>query len=103
MTATASSPRSLIRKSFSALVLAGALASAMVGGASSAQAFPKLKPPHHFHHGWGPGLGVGLGLGLLGAAVAADYAAPRACHLERQFDEYGNYIGRVRVCRVVAD
>jgi hypothetical protein len=97
MTATASSTRSLFRKSLGALVLTGALASTMIAGATSAQAFP------HPHHGWGPGLGIGLGLGLLGAAVAADYSAPRVCHLERQFDEYGNYIGRIRVCRVVVD
>jgi hypothetical protein len=39
----------------------------------------------------------------LGAAVAADYAVPRVCGWESQFDAHGEYIGRVRVCRVVAD
>ena len=43
---------------------------------------------------------------IVGAAIANSYAQPayvggfRRCHLERQFDGYGNYLGAVRVCRV---
>ena len=56
---------------------------------------------------WGLGLGLGLATGVIvGAAIANSYAQPvyvggfRRCHLERQFDGYGNYLGAVRVCRV---
>lgn len=107
MTATASTTRSLLRKSLSALVLAGALASATLTGASSAQAGPHFFPHNHFHHGWGhhgwgPGAGIGLAIGALGAVAAYDAYGPRqVCHLERQFDDAGDYIGRVRVCQAV--
>jgi hypothetical protein len=54
----------------------------------------------------GVGLGIGLAAGaLVGAAIASNaYAAPvygygyRRCGYVRQFDVYGNYIGRVRTC-----
>ncbi|MCI4677508.1 hypothetical protein K9U39_18590 [Rhodoblastus acidophilus] len=92
---------SLLRKSFGALFVAGALASAAVVGSSGAQAFPIYPHPHHHHHwghGWGPGLGVGLAAGLVGAAIASDYATPIYCHWERRYDAFGGYLGRVRVC-----
>jgi hypothetical protein len=56
----------------------------------------------------GPGPGFGIAAGLLGAAVvgsaiAASQADPyddgyRRCGWARQYDAYGNYIGRVRTC-----
>jgi len=51
-----------------------------------------------------PGLGVGLAAGALFAAAAASNAYAyddygyRRCGWVRQFDGYGNYIGRVRSC-----
>jgi hypothetical protein len=55
--------------------------------------------------GWGVGLGIGLGVGaLVGAAAASSYAPAyvvtpgyRTCHWVRQFDAYGNYIGKACV------
>ena len=56
----------------------------------------------------GPGLGFGIAAGILGAAVvgsaiAADHAGYydegyRRCGWVRQYDAYGNYIGRIRTC-----
>lgn len=65
-----------------------------------AAAFPHGGMHHgHFgHHGWGRGWGWGAGglaLGALGV-IAAERAYD--CRLIRQYDDYGNYIGRVRVC-----
>jgi hypothetical protein len=55
------------------------------------------------------GLGWGIGGGLLGAAVVGSAIAAsndgyyyddgyRRCVWVRQYDAYGNYIGRVRTC-----
>ena len=59
------------------------------------------------------GLGWGIGAGLLGAAIVGSAIAAsndgyyndgyydggyRRCGFVRQFDAYGNYIGRVRTC-----
>jgi hypothetical protein len=60
----------------------------------------------------GPGLGFGIAAGLVGAAVVGSAIAAnengyydnsyrygyRRCGWVRQFDGYGNYIGRVRTC-----
>jgi len=55
----------------------------------------------------GSGLGWGIGAGLLGAAVVGSaiaandgyyYGGYRRCGWVRQFDAYGNYMGRVRTC-----
>ncbi len=56
-----------------------------------------------FHHHHGLGIGVGLAAGALFAAAASnayadDYYGYRRCGWVRQFDAYGNYIGRVRSC-----
>ncbi|MGL4264679.1 MAG: hypothetical protein ACRCV5_19185 [Afipia sp.] len=56
-----------------------------------------------FHHHHGVGIGVGLAAGALFAAAASnayagDYYGYRRCGWVRQFDAYGNYIGRVRSC-----
>lgn len=55
---------------------------------------------------YGTALGVGFATGaLIGAAAANSYAQPtyvvyggRRCHWVRQYDSYGYYIGRTRVC-----
>ena len=51
------------------------------------------------------GLGWGIGAGLVGAAVVGsaiaasnNYDGYRRCGWVRQFDAYGNYMGRVRTC-----
>jgi len=54
------------------------------------------------------GLGWGIGAGLVGAAVVGSAIAAsndgyygygyRRCGWVRQFDAYGNYMGRVRTC-----
>jgi hypothetical protein len=58
---------------------------------------------------WGLGLGIGLAAGaVVGAAAASSYpyyggpayvVTPgyRPCHWVRQFDAYGNYVGRACV------
>ena len=54
----------------------------------------------------GSGLGWGIGAGLIGAAVVGSaiaandgyYGGYRRCGWVRQFDAYGNYMGRVRTC-----
>ena len=54
-------------------------------------------------HGPGWGIGAGLvGAAIVGSAIAASndgyYDGYRRCGWVRQFDAYGNYIGRVRSC-----
>ncbi len=55
----------------------------------------------------GFGVGAGIAAGLIGAAVVGGAIAAnegyyyddyRRCGWVRQFDAYGNYIGRVRTC-----
>jgi hypothetical protein len=55
----------------------------------------------------GPGLGFGIAAGIIGAAVVGSAIAAndgyygagyRRCGWVRQYDAYGNFIGRVRVC-----
>jgi hypothetical protein len=56
---------------------------------------------HGFGHGWGFGAGL-VGAAIVGSAIAASndgyYDGYRRCSWVRQFDAYGNYIGRVRSC-----
>ena len=52
--------------------------------------------------GWGIGAGI-VGAAVVGSAIAASndgyyYGGYRRCGWVRQFDAYGNYIGRVRSC-----
>jgi hypothetical protein len=55
----------------------------------------------------GPGLGFGIAAGVIGAAVVGSAIAANAtgydygyrrCGWVRQYDGYGNYVGRVRTC-----
>jgi len=80
-----------ITKKIAAVSLA-ALTMGAVFSASQAQA-----------RGWGVGIGLGVGA-LVGAAAASSYAPAygvtpgyRTCHWVRQFDAYGNYIGKACV------
>jgi hypothetical protein len=52
--------------------------------------------------GWGIG-GALIGAAVVGSAIAASndgyyYNGYRHCGWVRQFDAYGNYVGRVRAC-----
>jgi hypothetical protein len=52
--------------------------------------------------GWGIGAGL-VGAAIVGTAIAASndgyyYDRYRRCGFVRQFDAYGNYMGRVRTC-----
>jgi hypothetical protein len=87
-----------IKSTIATALTVATLAGSLVIPTSSAQAG---------HRGWGIGAGL-VGAAIVGTAVAAS-AAPyggyyvdgyRRCGLERQYDVYGNYIGKVKVCRV---
>ena len=58
---------------------------ATVVATSQAQAHP------HFH---GPGFFPFVAGAIVGAAVADSYS----CHWVRQYDQWGNYLGRAKVC-----
>jgi hypothetical protein len=83
-----------ITKKIVAVSLAALTMGAVFSTANQAQA-----------RGWGVGLGIGLGVGaLLGAAAASSYGPAyvvtpgyRTCHWVRQFDAYGNYVGKACV------
>jgi hypothetical protein len=74
--------------------IAAALVAALTLGAASVATTSQAEA-HHWGNGWGWG-GVGLGLAL-GAAAASTYAY-HDCYWARQFDSYGRYIGRAKVC-----
>ena len=108
MTNTASS---MIRRGMSVLVIGGALVATALAGSTGAQA--NGFGGHGFgghgfgghgfgghgwgHHGWGHGGGFGLAVGLGGDDY---YGSTRVCSWQRQFDADGDYLGRVRVCRL---
>lgn len=77
------------------------LGTAVLAGASGAEA----KPFGHHWGGWGWG-GVGLGIATGAYLASRPYYdrdvvyvdAPR-CRWIRQFDDWGNYVGRAKVCR----
>ena len=54
-----------------------------------------------FGLGWGIGAGL-IGAAVVGSAIAANdgyyYGGYRRCGWLRQFDAYGNFMGRVRTC-----
>ena len=60
---------------------------------------PRRKPSRS---AWGVGAGL-VGAAIVGTAIAASndgyyYDGYRRCGWVRQFDAFGNYIGRVRTC-----
>ncbi len=76
------------------------LGTAVLAGSGEAQA-------KHWGHGWGWG-GAGFAAGaLIGAGIASrPYYEPTVvyvdgprCRWVRQFDNWGNYVGRAKVCR----
>ncbi|MCP1910898.1 hypothetical protein J2R96_003378 [Bradyrhizobium elkanii] len=83
-----------IKTKFAALT-----ALAVTGTIASTTSQAEAKP-----YGWGWGVGAGLvGAAVVGSAIAASdgyyYGGGyRRCGWVRQFDAYGNYIGRVRSC-----
>jgi len=79
-------------------IAAFALAALAVTGAVASTTKAEAKG---FGHGWGFGAGL-VGAAIVGSAIAASndgyYDGYRGCGYVRQFDAYGNYIGRVRTC-----
>jgi hypothetical protein len=74
---------------FATLAVAGSMASTTV-------------PAEAKGLGWGIGAGL-VGAAVVGSAIAASndgtyYDGYRRCGWVRQFDAYGNYMGRVRTC-----
>ena len=68
---------------------------AVSGGMASTQAEAKGL-------GWGVGAGL-VGAAIVGTAIATSnngyyYDGYRRCGFVRQFDAFGNYMGRVRTC-----
>jgi nitric oxide reductase large subunit len=85
-----------IKTKIAALALA---ALAVTGGIASTTTQAEARP---FGLGWGVGAGL-VGAAVVGSAIAASndgyyYGGYRRCGWVRQFDAYGNYIGRVRTC-----
>ena len=85
-----------IKTKIAALALA---ALAVTGSMASTTTQANAKP---FGLGWGIGAGI-VGAAIVGSAIAASNdgyydGGYRRCGWVRQFDAYGNYIGRVRNC-----
>ena len=80
-------------------IAALALAALAVTGIIASTATPA--EAHGFGLGWGVGAGL-VGATVVGSAIAASdgpyYDGYRRCGWVRQFDAYGNYLGRVRTC-----
>ncbi len=80
-------------------IAAVALAAAtLIAGAADA------KPFGHHHHGhwggWGLGaVGLGIATGAYLASQPVVYVDGPRCRWVRQFDNWGNYVGRAKVCR----
>ena len=80
---------------FAALALATLAVTGTIASATQAQAKP-------IGLGWSVGAGL-VGAAIVGSAIAASndgyyYDGYRRCGWVRQFDAFGNYIGRVRTC-----
>jgi hypothetical protein len=70
---------------------------AVTGGIASSTTQAQAKPIH-----WGVGAGL-VGAAIVGTAIVASSngyydGGYRRCGWVRQFDAYGNYMGRVRTC-----
>ncbi len=81
-------------------IAAVALAALAVTGTIASTTQAQAKPI-----GWGWGVGAGLvGAAIVGSAIAASNdgyyyeGGYRRCVWVRQFDAYGNFVGRVRNC-----
>jgi hypothetical protein len=83
-----------IKTKIAALAL---VALAVTGGLASTTTQAEAKPL-----GWGIGAGL-VGAAIVGTAIAASSngyydGGYRRCGWVRQFDAYGNYMGRIRTC-----
>src|SRR5260221_4850805 len=84
-----------IKTKIAALALAALAVAGTIASTTQAQAKP---------FGWGWGVGAGLvSAAIVGSAIDASndgyyYDGYRRCGWVRQFDAYGNYMGRVRTC-----
>jgi hypothetical protein len=78
-----------------------ALALAALAFAGSMTLATKEANARGFGLGWGVGAGL-LGAAVVGTAIAANdsyyYDGYRRCGWIRQYDLYGNFVGRVRTC-----
>ena len=82
-----------IKTRIAALALTALAFTGTIATTTQAQAKP-------FGLGWGVGAGL-VGAAIVGSAIAANdgyYGGYRRCGWVRQFDAYGNYMGRVRTC-----
>ena len=84
-----------IKTRIAALALAALAVTGTIASTTQAQAKP-------LGLGWKVGAGL-VGAAIVGSAIAAStdgyyYDGYRRCGFVRQFDAYGNYIGRVRTC-----
>ena len=83
-----------IKTKIAALALVTLAVTGILATATQAQAKP-------LNWGWGVGAGL-VGAAIVGTAIAASndgyYDGYRRCGFVRQFDAYGNYMGRVRTC-----
>ena len=82
-----------IKPKIAAVVLAALAVTGSIATTTQAQA----KPLH-----WGIGAGL-VGAAIVGTAIAASndgyyYDGYRRCGWVRQYDAFGNYMGRVRSC-----
>jgi hypothetical protein len=84
-----------IKTKLAALALA---ALAVTGSIAATTTQAQAKP---FGRGWGVGAGL-VGAAIVGSAIAASdpypYYGYRRCGWVRQFDAYGNYMGRINTC-----
>jgi hypothetical protein len=80
--------------SFKTKIAAFALASLAVTGSLASTTQAEAKP--FFHHGFGLGAAL-FTAAVVGTAIAASNDGYN-CGYVRQYDAYGNYIGRVRTC-----
>jgi hypothetical protein len=98
-TTRAASNRMEFFMSIKTRIAALALATLAVTGTLASTTQAQAKPL-----GWDWGVGAGLvGAAIVGTAIAASndgyyYDGYRRCGWVRQFDAYGNYMGRVRTC-----
>jgi hypothetical protein len=83
-----------IKTKIAALALAALAVTGSIASTTPAEARGGL--------GWGIGAGI-VGAAVVGSAIAASnngyyYNGYRRCGWVRQFDAYGNYMGRARTC-----